>query len=147
MSNHSNIHIRATKAANVKVIRVEALECWQRLKIHRLSLTKYLEKEKIKLFCQEIELSTEIQLKTIPYWLINKSQLEERLLFSTKRESANVIKVDTSKKVAKLCSNRLRFGGTLKIIKKYWKVRLGSICLGCARIAYDGLRKCKDRAI
>lgn len=67
VDNYSNILIRTTKAINVGVIRIKALEHWQRLKIYIILLVRYLGERKIELFCQEIELSIEIQLKTVPY--------------------------------------------------------------------------------
>ena len=51
---------------NMRVIGVEVLERWQRLKIHGISLVRYLEEGKIELFCWEIESSMEIKLKMIP---------------------------------------------------------------------------------
>lgn len=77
ISNHSNILIRAAKSVDEEVIWVEALERWQRLKVHGMSLARYLGEEKMKILCQEIESSTGIQLKTPPRWLINESQLEK----------------------------------------------------------------------
>ncbi len=73
ISNHSNIFIRAAKVVDVEVIGVEALEHWQRLRIHGMSLARYLEEGKMDLLCRKIESSTGIQLKTVLYWLISKS--------------------------------------------------------------------------
>lgn len=52
---------------DVEVIGMETLERLQRLKVHEMSLARYLEKWKIELFYREIELSTKILLKTVPY--------------------------------------------------------------------------------
>ena len=52
--------IRAAKSVDKKVTSIEALERWQRLKVHRMSLAQYLGEVKIKLLCREIELSIEI---------------------------------------------------------------------------------------
>ena len=71
--NHSHILIRAVKLIDEKIIGKEALESWQRLKVHRMSLVQYLGERKIKLFSREIELFTGIQLKTLPRWLISKA--------------------------------------------------------------------------
>ena len=73
----------------------------------------------MELLCREIESYTDIKLKTISFWLISESQLEERLKFGTRRGSAIIITVGTSKEAAKLCSKRLRFEGVLKVVKKY----------------------------
>lgn len=119
VDNYSNIFIRAVKAINAGVIRVEVLERWQRLKIYRMLLVKYFRKGKIKLLCRKIKSFTSIQLKTVPRLLISESRLEERLESSIRRRSAIVIIVSTSKKTAKLYSKGLRFREALKIVEKY----------------------------
>ena len=63
---HSNLLIRAAKSVNNRVIRVEALKYWQRLKIHGMSLVRYIDKGKMEMHCREIELSAGIQLKARP---------------------------------------------------------------------------------
>ncbi len=147
VNNHSNILIRAAKAVDAGVIGVEALERWQRLKVHGMSLARYLGKGKMEVLCREIESSTGIQLKTVPRWLISESRLEERLESGTGRGSAIVITVGTSEEAAKLCSKGLRFGGALKVVEKYWEAGPGSVCLSCAGVGHDRLGECGDRAV
>ncbi len=59
----SNILIKAVKSINNTLIRIDALEHCQKLKIDKLSLVRYLDEEKIKMLYQEIESSIRIQLK------------------------------------------------------------------------------------
>ena len=42
VNNYSNIIIKAAKAVDAGVIGVEALERWQKLKVHGMSLARYL---------------------------------------------------------------------------------------------------------
>ena len=112
-----------------------------------MSLAKYLGEGKMEVLYQEIESSIEIQLKIIPYWLISKSWLEEYLKSRNRRKSAIVITVKNNKKASRLCSKELRFGETLKVVKKYWEVGFGSIYMSCAGISHDRLGKCRDKAI
>lgn len=51
---------------------VEVLEHWQRLKIHRMPLERYLGEGKMELLKREVESATEIQLKTVPGWFISE---------------------------------------------------------------------------
>lgn len=147
VGNHSNILIRAAKAVDAGVIGVEALERWQRLKVHGMSLARYLGEGKMELLCREIESSTGIQLKTVPRWLISESRLEERLESGTGRGSAIVITVGTSEEAVKLCSKGLRFGGALKVVEKYWEAGPSSVCLSCAGVGHDRLGECGARAV
>lgn len=49
IKGHANMLIRVIKLVDKKVIRVEALEYWQKLKVHKMSLVQYLGKKKMKL--------------------------------------------------------------------------------------------------
>lgn len=75
----TNILIRAAKTIDRVVIGVEALEHWQRLKVHGMPLGRYLGEGKMELLKREVESSTGIKLKTVPRWLIHESRLRERL--------------------------------------------------------------------
>lgn len=65
IKNYSNTLIQVTKSVNKGVIKVEDLEQWQKLKVHKMSLLYYFRKEKMELLCYKIEFSTRIRLKTI----------------------------------------------------------------------------------
>ena len=147
ISSHSNILIRAAKSVDEGVVGVEALERWQRLKVHGMSLARYLGEGKMEVLCREIESSTGIQLKTLPRWLINETRLEERLESGNGRGSAIVITVGNGVEASKLCSKGLRFGGALKVVEKYWEAGPGSVCMSCAGVGHDRMGECGDRAI
>lgn len=55
--------------------------------------------------------------------------------------------MSTSEEVAKLYLKEFRFGGTLKIVKKYWEARPGLVYLSYVGISHDRLRECTNRAI
>ncbi len=95
----------------------------------------------------EIESLTGIKLKTIPRWLINEARLEERLKSGDGRRSTIVITMRNSTEVFQLCSKGLRFGGTLKVIEKYWEAGPLSICMSCTGIGHDRLGGCDNRGV
>lgn len=72
VKDYSNMLIKAIKSVDKKIIGIKTLEYWQRLKVYKMFLVQYLEKRKINLLSQKIELSIRIQLKILPYWLISK---------------------------------------------------------------------------
>lgn len=137
ISPHANMLIRVAKAVDAGIIGVEALERWQRLKVHEMSLERYLGEGEMVMLCREINSFMGIQLKTLPRWLISESRLEERPEFGTRRGSAIVITVGTSEEVTKLCSKGIRFGGALKLVKKYGEAEPGLVCMSCAVVDYD----------
>ncbi len=144
---HSNVLIRVAKSVDNKVMGKEALERWQRLKIHGISLVQYLDERKMEMLCQEIELSTEIQLKTRPRWLINKIRRKERLESGNRRRSAIVITVRNSGETSLLCSKRLRFRRALKVVEKYWEAGPGSVCISYKAVDHYRLGNCGKRAM
>lgn len=145
--NHFNILIRTAKSVNEKIIGIEALERWQSLKIHGMSLAQYLGDRKIELLRQEIKLSTGIQLKTMPRGLISETQLEKCLESGTRKSLAVVITVENSTEASKLCSKGLRFGGALKMVKKYWKAGPGLVCMSYAGVGHNCLGEYRKKAI
>lgn len=60
------------------MIGVEVLEHWQQLKVHGMSLERYLRLKKMEVPKQEVESSTSIQLKAFLRWLIYKNRLQDQ---------------------------------------------------------------------
>lgn len=54
-----NVLIQAAKTVDGAVIGAEALEHWQRLKVHGMFLARYLGEGKMELLRREVESSTE----------------------------------------------------------------------------------------
>ena len=117
LKTRTNVLIRAAKAVDAAVIGVEALEHWQRLKVHGMPLSRYLGEEKMELLRREVESSTGIKLKTTPRWLIHESRLRERQESANNRGSAIVITVANHSEASHLCARGLRFGGALKVVE------------------------------
>ena len=147
LKTRSNPLIRAAKPVDPAVIGVEALERWHRLKVHGMSLERYLGDGKMELFRREIESSTGIRLKSTPRWLIPESRLRERQESGNNRGSAIVITVANVSDVVYLCAKSLRFGGALKVVEKYWKAGPGSVCPICCGIGHDRPGNCGDRLV
>ena len=119
LPQRSNMLIRAAKAIDDVVIGIEILEHWHRLKVHRMSLDRYLGPGNMELLKREVESSTGISLKTIPCWLINKNRLREQQENNNKRGSAIVITVSNEMEAKRLLASGLRFGGAIKKVEKY----------------------------
>lgn len=127
LKTRTNVLIRAAKTVDRAVIGAEALEHWQRLKVHGMLLSRYLGEGKMELLKREVESSTGIRLKTVPRWLIPENRLRERQESGNKRGSAIVITVANASEASYLCAKGLRFGGGLKVVEKFWEAGPGSI--------------------
>lgn len=60
ISQLSNVFIWASKTVDAAMIEVEILEYWQYLKVHGMSLNRYLDEKKMELLKRNIKLSTDI---------------------------------------------------------------------------------------
>lgn len=78
LPQRSNLLIRAAKTVDDAIVRVENLEQWQRLKVYKMLLERYLGPGKLKLLRREVESSIGILLKFMPCWLINKDCFKEQ---------------------------------------------------------------------
>lgn len=134
---HSNLLIRAAKSVDSGVIDVEAPERWQRLKVHGMSLVRYLREGKMELLYREIESSAGIKLKTLPHWLINEVRLEGRLESGNNKGSAIIITMGKIIEASRLCSKGLRFRGAPKGVENYWEAGPSSFCMSSAGIGHD----------
>ena len=141
----SNLLIRAVKAVDPAVVRIEILEHWQRLKVHGMPLERYLGEGKMELLKREVESAMGIQLKSVPRWLISENRLREQQESSNKRGSAIVITVSSESEAKRLCASGLRFGGILRVVEKYWESRPSSVCMTCCGIGHERMGKCGDR--
>ncbi len=79
--------------------------------------------------------------------MINEARLEERLESGDGRGSAIIITVGNSTEASQLCSKGLRFGGTLKVVEKYWEAGPLSICMNYTGIRHDRLGECDNRRV
>ncbi len=145
LSRLSNLLIRTAKTVNPAIVGVEILEHWQRLKVHGMSLERYLGEGKMELLKREVESSMGIQLKTLPRWLISEDRLREAQTIGSKQGSAIVITVKGETEAKKLCASGLRFGGLVKVVEKFWEAGLSSVCMTCCGIGHERMGDCGNR--
>ena len=99
----------------------------------------------MELLKREVESSTEIQLKALPRWLINKNRLREQQETGNKRGSAILITVKGEAEAKQLCASGLRFEGVLRVVERYWEAGPSSVCMTCCGIGHERMGSCGDR--
>ena len=124
---------------------LEILEHWQRLKVHGMSLERYMGEGKMELLKREVESSTGIELKTIPRWLINEDRLREHQEAGNKRGSAIIISVREDLEARQLCASGLRFGGVTGAVENFWETGPNSVCMTCWGIGHERMGKCGNQ--
>lgn len=107
LPQQSNLLIRAAKTVDEAVVGVEVLEQWQRLKVHGMSLERYLGPGKMELLKREVESSTGIPLKTMPRWLIDEERLKEQQELNNQHGLAIVITVSSESEAKQLAASGL----------------------------------------
>ena len=141
----SNLLIRTAKTVDPAVVGVEILEHWQRLKVHGMSLERYLDEGKMELLKREVESSTGIQLKILPRWSISEDRLREAQTTRSKRGSAIFIRVKGETEAKRLCASGLRFGSLVRVVEKFWEAGPSSVCMTCCRIGHERMGDCGKR--
>lgn len=141
----SNLLTRAAKTVDAAIVGVEVLEHWQRLKVHGMSLERYLGEGKMELQKREVESSTGIQLKMLPRWLISENRLRKQQESGNKRGSAIIITVKGETEAKQLCASGLRFGGVVRVVEKYWEAGPSSVCMTCCGIGHERMESCGNR--
>ena len=81
---------------------MKILENWQHLKMHGMLLKRYLDEKSMELLKYKIKFFIGIQLKSLPWWLINKDWFREQQK-TKKQGSAIVITVKGEAETKKLC--------------------------------------------
>lgn len=99
----------------------------------------------MELLKREVESATGIELKTLSQWFISKSRLREQQEANDKRSSAIAITVGGENEGKRLFASGLRFGGTVKVVEKYWESGPSSVCLTCCGIGHERMGKCGDQ--
>lgn len=117
----SNVLIRAAKTVNAAIIGVEILEHWQRLKVHGMSLERYLGEKEMELLKREVEPLTRIQLSALLRWLLNEDRLREQQETGNKGRSTIVITVKGKSEAKQLCASGLRFEGVVRVVESIGK--------------------------
>lgn len=111
---YSNLLRQIAELVNALVKKVEIFQHWQYFKIYEMALMRYLRPGKIERLKREVESFIGIILKTIPYWWINKDQLEEEQEVNNKQRLAIIIIIRDEMEVKQLCIAGLKFGGVVK---------------------------------
>lgn len=97
---------------------VEILEYWQRLKIHSMSLKRYLGERNIELLKCKVESSNNIELKSFFRWLFNKNRLKKNQVIRKQDSSIEII-VQKEAEAKTLYASVSRFIEIVRVVEKY----------------------------
>lgn len=133
----------AARTLDPAIVEVEKTEKWRKLRVHGVSLDRYLGEGGLELAKQEIELMTGEALPYAPRW-IRSQTLEERFHSGTVARSTLVVTVRSKNAADTIMAKGLSFGGRRHEAEKFWMKGEGGICVQCC--GRDHFGKCNETA-
>lgn len=133
----------AARDLDPAVVEVEKTEKWRKLRVHGVSLDRYLGDGGLELAKQEIELMTGEALPYAPRW-IRSQTLEERFHSGTVARSTLVVTFRSKNAADTIMAKGLSFGGRRHEAEKFWTKGEGGICMQCC--GRDHFGKCSETA-
>lgn len=112
------------------VAKIEKTEKWRKLRVHGVSLDRYLGDGGLDLAREEIELMTGESLPYTPRWMRGEG-LEERFHSGTVNRSTPIVTVKSKAAADSIITKGLSFGGRRHEAEKSWTRGEGGICMQC----------------
>lgn len=135
--------LTSTRALDPSVTAIEKTERWRKLRVHGVSLDRYLCEGGLDLAREEIELMTGERLPYAPRW-IRSDGLEERYHSESITRSSLVVTVKNKAAADTIMAKGLSFGGRRHEAEKFWTRGEGGICTDCC--GRDHFGKCNEAA-
>ena len=135
--------LTSARALDPSVTEVEKTDRWRKLRVHGVSLDRYLCKGGLDLAREEIVLMTGERLPYAPRW-IRSDGLEERFHSESITHSSLVVTVKSKALADTIMAKGLSFGGRRHEAGRFWTKREGGICTHCC--GRDHFGKCDEAA-
>lgn len=133
----------AVKKSDPSISSFQAAEQWYSLRIHTVSLQRYLNSTGMKTLKEEIESTNGLNLPIFPRWINQKRALErfnnKEILFST-----TIIKVRSKIIADSLIANGIEFGGKKHSVELFNENRVDIICSKCSKFGHNSYNACQE---
>ena len=140
-----NSILEAVKQIDASILSLNATEQWIPLRVHTVSLNRYLNSEGMKILKEEIETTTGFNLPIYPRW-INRIKAQERYNREEIAYSTVVIKVRTRAIADKCIAKGLEFGGKKHTVEAFWEYKPENICPKCSEFGHNSYKVCVKQA-
>ena len=143
LSSAKTAILEAIQRIDSSITSFQAAEQWHTLKVHTISLKRYLNPSGMQALKNEIETTTGLNLPTLPRWMNEKRALErferDEIAYSTV-----TIKV-RSKAIADKCiAKGIDFGGKNHVTELFLEARADIICTKCTQFGHNSYKACQE---
>jgi hypothetical protein len=139
---YNDMLIAAVRRVDPAVVSVEISEQWQRVKVHRVPIQRYMNSNHgLELAREEIELVNSVKLKRDPTWLKSPKALRA----GNQRFSTIVVTVGSREEARGLLKAGLEFGGHHYKTEAYLDTNPESVCARCCGIGHSSYWECKNQ--
>lgn len=126
---YRQLALAAAHEVDPTIIDVEKTERWRKLRVHGVTLDRYLKEGGLALAREEIEL-TGVPLAYEPHWIKNDT-LAERFHTGAIKQSTLVVTVKSKQASDTMLAKGLLFGGKRHEVERFWLPGEGGICTHC----------------
>lgn len=134
--------LTAAQEVDPTITDVEKTERWRKMRVHGVTLDRYLKEGGLGLAREEIEL-TGVPLAYEPHWIKNDT-LAERFHTGAIKQSTLVVTVKSKQASDTMLAKGLLFGGKRHEVERFWLPGEGGICTHCC--GPDHFGKCTEQA-
>ena len=135
--------LKAVKKLDSSISSLQAAEQWYSLRIHTISLKRYLNSTGMKILKEEIESTNELNLPNYPRW-INPKKAEERFNNEEIAYSTVVIKVRSKTIADSLIAKGIEFGGKRHTVELFQETKADIICQKCSKFGHNSYKACQE---
>jgi hypothetical protein len=124
------------------ILGIGLAEQWQRLRVHRVQLDRYLNPEGLSLLQKEIETTQDISLPYPLIWLKPLESIQKRYNSKEIAYSTIVITIQTKELAETIIAKGLYFGGYNHPADRFWRVGQEEICPKCCQYGHQRYKAC-----
>ncbi len=135
--------LKAAKKLDSSISSFQAAEQWYSLRIHTVSLERYLNSTGMKILKEEIKSTNGLNLPNSPRW-INQKRAEERFNNNEIAFSTIVIKVRSKIIADGLIAKGIEFGGKRHTIELFQEMKQDTICQKCSKYGHNSYNACQN---
>jgi hypothetical protein len=133
--------LKAVKKLDSSISSLRAAEQWYPIRVHTVSLERYLNSTEIEILRDEIETTNTLNLPSLPRW-INRKRVEERYNKKEIAFSTVIIRVHSKTIADSLIAKGLEFEGKKYTVELFKEIKAEVICSKYLKFGHNSFKPC-----